>query len=164
MRVIAQKVAQAAVTSTIDGVTTTASIANGLCVLVGFEKGDTKAEMEAMAKQLLKLRIFSKEAEEKRQTNSKVTLEEAGKDVLLVSQFTLSAVLKGGRPSFHRALEADGAKELFDGLVQICRPQIEAGGGVVQCGIFGSWMQVHLVNEGPFTICLTSRDGKCEAW
>lgn len=155
MRLVIQKVSQACVTSTLESTTTTASINKGLLALVNFETGDTLADLEAATKSVLKLRVF--ESEEKRYDRNIVQVEE---ELLLVSQFTLNATLKSGRPSFHRALNADSAKEYYSELIRMMRES----GVDVQHGVFGSWMQVHLVNEGPFTICLQAHNGKCETW
>lgn len=162
MRLVVQKVAQASVTSSkADLPTVTSSINRGLMVLVGFEKDDSVSDVQAMSKHLLKLRLFPSETEPKKQNFA--TVGDAGLDILLVSQFTLSAVLKSGRPSFHRAMDADKASVLFSQFASACRDSLPSH-CQVETGVFGSWMQVHLVNEGPFTICLTCREGKCETW
>lgn len=166
MRLVVQKVAQAAVTSAIEGKPTeTAEIAKGLCVLVGFEKGDTSADCTAMSKQLLKLRIYPEPPTEDGPGRPyAANLASVNQDLLLVSQFTLNATLKSGRPSFHRALEPGNAKELFEEFTGLCREGLRESNCVVKSGIFGSYMQVHLVNDGPFTICLTCTGGKCATW
>lgn len=151
-----QRVSQASVTSTLNETTTTAQIPGGLLALVGFEKTDTEAEAEAAARQLLKLRLFPCDGSAKATLN----LKDAGKELLLVSQFTLSAALKSGRPSFHKAMPGTPARELWEGFIACCR----AEGVPVQSGVFGAFMQVHSVNDGPFTLCLQAADGKCEAW
>ncbi|PXF40574.1 D-aminoacyl-tRNA deacylase [Gracilariopsis chorda] len=161
MRLVVQKVSQAAVTSSVEGQpTVTSSIHTGLCVLVGFERTDTESDLHACVKQLLKLRLFS---DDTRNTKNSLSVGQAGADLLLVSQFTLNSVLKSGRPSFHRAMPPSDASAMFDRFVQLCKP-VEEGGGVVRSGVFGAWMQLQLVNEGPYTVCLTATDGKCQAW
>lgn len=162
MRLVVQRVAQASVTSSKPNLpTVTNSINRGFMVLVGFEKGDTVSDVLTMSKQLLKLRLFPSETDPKKLNIS--TIGDAGLDLLLVSQFTLSAVLKSGRPSFHRAMDADEANALFSQFASACRDSLPSH-CQVETGVFGARMQVHLVNEGPFTICLTCREGKCETW
>lgn len=162
MRLVVQKVAQASVTSTVSGQpTVTSSINRGLMVLVGFEKGDTEIDIQAMRKYLLKLRLYPSTDDPPKQNI--LNIADAGVDLLLVSQFTLSATLKSGRPSFHRAMEAGDASQLFMQFVTDCRDNLPEA-CQVGSGVFGSWMQVHLVNEGPVTICLTCKDGKCDTW
>lgn len=162
MRLVVQKVAHASVTSMIEEqAPVTATIGRGLMVLVGFEKGDTIDDMRAMCKSLLKLRFFqSKDDPPKPNTHS---LSDAGVDLLLVSQFTLTAQLKSGRPSFHRAMDASDANGFYNQFVDLCRQGLPER-CCVETGIFGAKMHVHLLNEGPFTVCLSCRDGKCDTW
>eukprot|EP00737_Agarophyton_chilense_P003018 gb/GEZJ01003497.1/.p2 GENE.gb/GEZJ01003497.1/~~gb/GEZJ01003497.1/.p2 ORF type:complete len:182 (-),score=23.71 gb/GEZJ01003497.1/:1766-2251(-) len=161
MRLVVQKVSQAAVTSSVEAQpTVTASIHAGLCVLVGFERDDTDQDVEAAVNQLLKLRLFPDPSS---QTKNALNIVQATADLLLVSQFTLNAALKSGRPSYHRAMPPQHAASMFDRLIERCRP-VEHAGGLVRNGVFGSWMQLQLVNEGPYTICLTATNGKCQAW
>lgn len=166
MRLVVQKVAQAAVTSVVEGrPVETAQIVRGLCVLVGFERGDTSADCAAMSKQLLKLRLYPEEPTGNGPGRVyAANVADVKQDLLLVSQFTLNATLKSGRPSFHRALEPESAKKLFEEFVVLCREGLLESGGTVKSGVFGSMMQVHLVNDGPFTICLTCTEGKCSTW
>lgn len=161
-----QRVAQAAVTSAVEGKPVeTAEIARGLCVLVGFERGDTSADCAAMSKQLLKLRLYQEGPTENGPGRLyAANIADVKQDLLVVSQFTLNATLKSGRPSFHRALGPESAKGLFEEFVGLCREGLLGSGCAVKSGVFGSMMQVHLVNDGPFTICLTCTDGKCSTW
>lgn len=169
MRAVVQKVQNAAVTSVIgDGKSVeTAEIQRGLCVLVGFEHNDSPADCQSIATALFKLRLFedlNSAADTGRQTRQMKTVNDLGLDILLVSQFTLSATLKSGRPSFHRAMAPDPARELYDEFVRICGT-LQQGGGKVGNGVFGSMMQVHLVGDGPMTICLSCKDGgPCSTW
>lgn len=139
----------------------TATIGRGLMVLVGFEKGDTIDDMHAMCKYLLKLRLFStKDDPPKLNAHS---LSDTGADLLLVSQFTLAAQLKSGRPSFHKAMDGSDAGSFYTQFVDLCRKGLPDQ-CCVETGIFGAKMHVHLLNEGPFTMCLSCRDGKCDTW
>lgn len=139
----------------------TATIGRGLMVLVGFEKGDTVDDMQAMCKSLLKLRFFpTKDSSPK---PNALAISDAGVDLLLVSQFTLTAQLKSGRPSFHKAMDASDAGSLYNQFVNLCRQGLPEQCHV-ESGVFGAKMHVHLLNEGPFTVCLSCRDGKCDTW
>lgn len=160
MRAVVQRVSQASVT----GGGRTAEIGRGLCVLIGFETTDTSRECDALLSQLLKLKVFSSatttaEGETERPWSAGV--RDIDGEMLLVSQFTLNAQLKSGKPSFHRAMPPEPAKEMFDCFVDAAKR--EHPNRVRNC-VFGSMMNVHLVNEGPFTICLTAADGKCSVW
>lgn len=162
MRLVVQKVAHASVTSIVEEqAPVTASIGRGLMVLVGFEKGDTVEDLNATSKSLLKLRLFPTKEESPK--NHALAIADAGADLLLVSQFTLTTQLKSGRPSFHRSLNADDARAYYGQFVELCRQGMPEQCSV-QSGIFGAKMHVHLLNEGPFTICLSCRDGKCDTW
>ena len=119
-------------------------IERGLMVLVGFGLNDTTKEVDYLAKKLVKLRIFP---DENGRMNRSVKDVE-GK-LLLVPQFTLYGKTKKNRPSFHKALSPDKATELFDYFVSECSKEIE-----VETGVFGAYMKVELLNDGPVTILL----------
>lgn len=166
MRLVVQKVSQAAVTSVAEGAAAeTAEIGRGFCALVGFEKDDTISDCQSMSSQLLKLRVFPEAPSETGPGRVyAANLGDVQQDLLLVSQFTLNATLKSGRPSFHRAMGPTNAGPLFEEFIKLCREGLRERGCEVKSGIFGSYMQLHLVNDGPFTICLTCKDGKCSTW
>ena len=124
------------------------SIGRGLMVLVGIGEKDTPAIADRMVEKMRKLRIFEDE-------NGKTNLDLAavGGEVLLVSQFTLYAdCKKGNRPSFVHAGLPEMSEPLFNYIVEKCR----AAGMPVQTGVFGTFMKVSLVNDGPFTVVLDS--------
>ena len=148
MRVVVQRVAEARVT--VAGVVS-GEIGRGLLVLASFEEADTVADLDWMAKKLLALSIFADEAG---MMNRSVI--EAGGEILAVSQFTLYAsTRKGKRPSWGRAARGDISQPLFERFVSL----LAAGlGRPVPTGVFGADMQVALVNDGPVTLCLDSRD------
>lgn len=152
MRLIIQRVAQASVISSFPSIPTRASetstIGRGLLVLVGLEQGDSEDELKAAVKEVLRLRAFEEEPETK--------------EIMLVSQFTLFGATKGGRVSYHRAMPAQQALPLFECFQNLCTQQNE--NGVVRAGVFGSYMQIHLVNDGPWTIAMTASNGKCTTW
>ncbi|OSX74766.1 hypothetical protein BU14_0268s0007 [Porphyra umbilicalis] len=168
MRAVVQRVAQASVT----GGGKTAAIGKGLCVLVGITHDDTKDDSDYLIKKLLSLRLFGSDSgpdrsdpvpdvvEEKapstqRWTSSVVDIQG---EILLVSQFTLHAVYKGSKASFHRAMPGAESEAMFYGMSERLRQQynVEA---VKDC-VFGSDMNVSLVNVGPVTLILDSKQPK----
>lgn len=147
MRVVAQRVAAARVEVAGQVV---ASIGVGLLVLAGFQEGDDAAQLAWMSAKLARLRIFS---DDTGVMNRSVV--EAGGEVLAISQFTLFAsTRKGNRPSWSRAARPEIAQPLFARFG--AQLEAELGRGVPS-GVFGADMQVHLINDGPVTICLDSR-------
>jgi D-aminoacyl-tRNA deacylase len=148
MRVIVQRVKEASVT--VDG-RITGQIGAGMLVLAGLEEADLGSDLDWMARKLLKLRIFP---DEQGVMNRSVT--DIGGDILAVSQFTLYAsTKKGNRPSWGRAARGDISQPLFDRFLQLLSTAL---GKPVPTGSFGADMQVSLVNDGPVTICIDSRN------
>ena len=141
MKLIVQRVTRASVE--VDG-EITGKIDNGLMVLVGFGQNDTSKEADYLAKKLVKLRIFQ---DENGRMNKSVI--DMGYRLLFVPQFTLYASTKKNRPSFHKALNPDKATELFDYFTEQCRQHVD-----VETGVFGAYMKVDLLNDGPVTILL----------
>ena len=119
-------------------------IDEGLMVLVGFGVNDTTKEADYLAKKLLKLRIFQ---DENGRMNRSV--QDINGKLLLVPQFTLYASTKKNRPSFHKALNPESATELFEYFKGKCSKGVE-----VESGVFGAYMKVDLLNNGPVTILL----------
>lgn len=119
-------------------------IDKGLMVLVGFGENDSTDEADYLAKKLVKLRIFQ---DENGRMNKSVI--DIGGKLLLIPQFTLYASTKKNRPSFHKALSPDKATKLFDYFTGQCRQHVD-----VETGIFGAYMKVDLLNDGPVTILL----------
>ncbi len=143
MRLVLQRVSEASVT--IDG-KQTACIGRGLVVFLCIEKGDDRAVTEHYARKTVELRIFSDEAGKMNRS-----IQETGGEILLISQFTLSAdAEKGRRPGFDRAASPEIANELYEYFAARL-----AGEGVrVSTGVFAAEMKVALVNDGPVTILL----------
>lgn len=141
MKLVVQRVTHASVE--VDG-EITGKIDEGLMALVGFGENDTTKEADYLARKLAKLRIFPDEDGKM----NKSVLDINGK-LLLVPQFTLYGKVKKYRPSFHRALAPDKATELFDYFTDKCREYVE-----VETGVFGAFMKVDLLNNGPVTILL----------
>jgi len=148
MRVVVQRVASARVEVAGECV---GAIGAGLLVLAGFEDDDGEADLAWISAKLCKLRIFDDAAGVMNRS-----LIDLGGELLAVSQFTLFASLKkGSRPSWNRAARPEVAQPLFDRFVR--QLEIDLGRGV-PTGVFGADMQVHLVNDGPVTIAIDSRD------
>jgi D-tyrosyl-tRNA(Tyr) deacylase len=125
------------------------SIASGLCVLVGVERGDDEGRAAALADRLLGMRVFD-DAEGKMNRS----IVDSGGALLVISQFTLAADLsRGRRPSFDSAAPGPQARRLVDHLVA----RLRAAGVTVATGEFGARMAVELVNDGPATFILTHR-------
>ena len=128
------------------------SIGQGFLVLIGVCNEDDRPLADKVIKKMLGLRIFR---DEEGKTN--LSLDQVGGSVLLVSQFTLYAdCKKGNRPSFINAGSPVHAEELYDYIVDVCQKTL--GADRVGTGSFGAEMRVSLVNDGPFTILLDSRD------
>ena len=140
---VIQRVSQARVL--VDG-EVTGEIAAGLLVLLCAERGDSEVQADKLLTKLLKLRIFADEA-----GKMNLSVQDVAGGLLVVSQFTLAADVRGGnRPSFTSAAAPVDGRRLFDGFVDAAR----RAHGVVQTGIFAADMQVSLVNDGPVTIPL----------
>jgi len=143
MRVVLQRVSRASVTSNgrIVG-----EIGRGFCLLVGFTRGDTTAQVDWMAEKVVGLRLFTDA-----QGKMNLGLEEVGGAVLVVSQFTLYAdSAKGRRPSFIDAARPETAIPLYERFVNVLRER----GLTVASGEFGADMQVEIHNDGPVTLIL----------
>lgn len=148
MRVIVQRVKEAAVT--VDG-KIAGQIGKGLLVLAGFEEADQLDDLEWMAQKLVKLRTFPDD-----QGVMNRSVMDANGEILAVSQFTLYAsTKKGNRPSWGRAARGDVSQPLFDQFVQKLSAAL---GKPIPTGVFGADMQVSLVNDGPVTISIDSKE------
>lgn len=148
MRVVIQRVSRAEVR--IDGVVSGA-IDRGLCILVGIEDEDQRDDADWLAAKIAKLRIFN-DAEGKMNAD----LADIEGRVLVVSQFTLHAkTKKGNRPSFIRAARPEHAVPLYEYFVQACQRET---GQPVATGEFGASMAVDLVNDGPVTLWIDTKD------
>lgn len=148
MRVVIQRVSSASVT--IDGVVKS-SIGPGLLVLLGVGHEDTVDDIDYLVKKTAALRIFADEAGVMNRS-----VLDVGGDVIVVSQFTLMASThKGNRPSYIHAAGHEFAVPLYE---EFCRRMSAAIGKPVGTGEFGADMKVALVNDGPVTICIDSKD------
>lgn len=148
MRAVIQRVTQAScqVDDTITG-----SIENGLLVLLGIEEADNQEDLEWLAAKIFNIRIFSDENGLMNKSLADIT-----GDILLISQFTLfAATKKGNRPGFTRAAKPDQAIPLYEAMI---RQLSILSGKAVQTGIFGADMKISLVNDGPVTILIDTKN------
>lgn len=143
MRVVIQRVLSAGVT--VDG-REVASIGKGMVALACIEKGDDHATVRWVADKIRALRIFDDVT-----GKMNLSVEEAGGEILAVSQFTLAARIgKGRRPGFEMAEEPQKAELLFQGFVEM----LSEGTAPVRQGVFQAMMEVRLVNDGPVTFVI----------
>ncbi|OOV27019.1 D-tyrosyl-tRNA(Tyr) deacylase [Flavobacterium succinicans] len=148
MRVVIQRVAHASVTVE-DKII--AEIQKGLLVLVGIEDADTQEDMDWLVSKITQLRIFGDENEV-----MNLSIQDVGGDVLVVSQFTLhAATKKGNRPSYIKAAKPDIAIPMYERFVKALESKL---GKKVSTGIFGADMKVLLLNDGPVTIQIDSKN------
>lgn len=148
MRVVIQRVSAASVT--IYG-NIKSSIQHGLLVLIGIEDADDKNDIEWLSNKIVNLRIFD---DENHVPN--IAVKENGGDILLVSQFTLhAATKKGNRPGYIKASKPDVAIPMYEQMIQ----QLETDlGKKIFTGEFGADMKVALVNDGPVTIVIDTKN------
>ena len=146
MKAVVQRCAEAAVS--VDGIIRS-RIGRGYLVLLGVERGDTQADAEYMVDKLLKLRIFEDEA-----GKMNLCLPQIGGEMLIISQFTLiTDIPVGNRPFFGGAEDPAAAEAMYNYVCEKIGEQVPVGKGV-----FGAHMEVSLINDGPVTIVINSRD------
>ena len=148
MKVVLQRVKAASVKVDNNEIS---KIDNGLLLLWGIEKGDVEKDIENLTRKIINLRIFSDE-----QGKMNKSIVDIGGEILLVSQFTLNAnIQKGNRPSFINSEEPDIAEKMIEKVA------IELSNSLtVKQGIFGAFMEVSLINDGPLTMFIESKDGR----
>ncbi len=148
MRAVLQLVKRASVT--VEG-KITGAIGEGLLVLLGVEEADTLEDMNWLAGKLVNLRIFDDE-----QGVMNRSLLETGGGLLLVSQFTLfAATKKGNRPSYSRAAPPAIAIQIYEKMIELLSAEL---GKPIQTGVFGADMKVELINDGPVTIVIDTKN------
>ena len=147
MKFVLQRVKEASVT--VEG-EIVGKIGKGYLLLVGVSDGDTREIADKMIEKVARLRLFK---DENGKTN--LSINDVGGEILVVSQFTLYAdCRKGNRPSFTDAGSPALAEEIYEYILERCRELF----GKVEKGIFGADMDVGLINDGPFTVVLDSRE------
>lgn len=148
MRIVLQRVSEASVTveATVTGV-----IGQGLLVLVGIEDADTDEDIQWLSNKIVNLRIFNDAA-----GVMNLGIKEVDGDILLVSQFTLHAnTKKGNRPSYIKASKPAIAIPMYEKMIR----QLETDlGKKIQTGLFGADMKIRLLNDGPVTIIIDSKN------
>ena len=148
MRVVIQRVKEASVS--VQGVKIS-EIQKGLLILVGVETQDTQQDIDWLVAKVAKLRIF-----EDPLGAMNVSLQDIDADVIVVSQFTLHAsTKKGNRPSFIKAAKPEVAIPLYQGFVDSLEKELDKK---IQTGQFGAMMEVALINDGPLTITIDSKN------
>jgi D-aminoacyl-tRNA deacylase len=127
------------------------NIGKGLLVLAGFEEEDTEEDLTWMSGKISNLRIFNDQG-----SVMNLSLKEVQGELLLVSQFTLHAkTKKGNRPSYIKAAKPEIAMPLYEKFIKLCEKEI---GKEVKTGEFGADMQISLINDGPVTIMIDSKN------
>ncbi|WP_306568554.1 D-aminoacyl-tRNA deacylase [Flavobacterium lindanitolerans] len=148
MKAVIQRVSHASVT--IEG-EKVSEIQSGLLILIGFEDSDTQEDIQWLSAKIANLRIFGDEDDV-----MNLSIKDIGGDIIIVSQFTLHAsTKKGNRPSYIKASKPDIAIPLYENFIS----QMEADlGKKVQTGRFGADMKVALLNDGPVTIVIDTKN------
>jgi D-tyrosyl-tRNA(Tyr) deacylase len=148
MRVVIQRVAEAKVV--VEG-EVKGSISSGLLVLVGIEEGDGEEDIQWLSGKIVHLRVFNDE-----EGVMNRSLLETGGDLLLISQFTLHAsTKKGNRPSYLKASKPAVAVPLYERFIRQLEEDL---GKRIQTGVFGADMKVSLLNDGPVTILIDTKN------
>jgi D-tyrosyl-tRNA(Tyr) deacylase len=148
MRAVIQRVTEAL--CKVDG-NITGQIGNGFLVLLGIEDADTDEDLQWLAQKIIGLRVFG---DENGLMNKALT--DIDGNILLISQFTLFAqTKKGNRPSFIRAAKPDKAIPLYEKMVSVLET---LSGKKIATGIFGADMKISLLNDGPVTIIMDTKD------
>ena len=148
MRVVIQRVLEASV---VVDEKVVGAIGNGLLVLLGIEDADTKDDVEWLSNKITGLRLF-----DDADGVMNLSVKDIGGDILLISQFTLLAsTKKGNRPSYIKASKPPIAVPLYEQMIATLNNDL---GKTVQTGIFGADMNVSLINNGPVTITIDSKN------
>ena len=125
-------------------------IDNGLVILLGVQRGDTEKDADFLVNKISGLRIFSDENDK-----MNLSIKDVNGSALVISQFTLCGdTKKGRRPSFIKAATPDDGNRLYEYFML----EMKKGGVPIECGEFGAMMDVELVNNGPVTFVLNSKD------
>lgn len=148
MRVVVQRVAEAsvAVNEEISG-----KIKKGLLIFIGIENADTDDDIRWLSNKITNMRIFN-------DVNAVMnkSIKDVNGEILLVSQFTLQAsIAKGNRPSYSKASKAEVAIPMYEKMIQQLSAEL---GKPIATGVFGADMKVHLLNDGPVTIIVDSKN------
>ena len=150
MRALVQRVSEGAVT--IKDPKHHQSIGRGMVILLGVKEGDTENDVNFVADKCCNLRIFEDE-----QGKMNISLKDINAEALVISQFTLYGdTRKGNRPNFTEAAKPELAEKLYEKFV--ARVKQNLGGEKVKAGIFAAMMEVKIINDGPVTILVESKE------
>ncbi|MFB9107240.1 D-aminoacyl-tRNA deacylase [Flavobacterium gyeonganense] len=148
MKIVIQRVSEASVTVDQEIV---AKIQKGLLVLVGIEDADTQEDIDWLAGKIIKMRIFGDENDV-----MNCSVQDIDGEIIVVSQFTLHAsTKKGNRPSYIKASKPDFSIPMYENFIKSLEKEFNKK---VQTGIFGADMKVRLLNDGPVTIVMDSKN------
>lgn len=148
MRVVIQRVSKSNVEVSGEVI---GEIKTGLMVLVSFVDEDTDIDLEWMSKKIINLRIFNDE-----EGKMNRSIQDVGGNILLISQFTLhGSTKKGNRPSFIKAAKPDFANNMYEKFIKVLEQSLSKE---IQTGEFGGDMKVSLINDGPTTIIIDSKN------
>jgi D-tyrosyl-tRNA(Tyr) deacylase len=148
LKVVLQRVSSASVTIENKIV---ADIQKGLLILIGIEAADLQKDIDWLVGKITKIRIFEDESQV-----MNLSVKDINGDIIVVSQFTLhAATKKGNRPSYIKAAKPDFAIPLYESFVQQLEKELAKK---IQTGVFGADMKVNLLNDGPVTIIIDSKN------
>ena len=148
MKVVIQRVSQATVKVS-DKIIS--EIKLGFLILLGVEKSDSKEDINWLVSKILNLRVFSDN-----ELKMNLSIKDINGEIIVVSQFTLHAkTKKGNRPSYIKAANPKQAEPLYEEFISLLKNESKVS---VQSGVFGANMQVDIVNEGPVTIIMDSKN------
>lgn len=148
MKAVIQRVSNASVT--VDG-KVTGAVNTGLLVLLGIEDADTTEDIEWLSNKITSLRIFNDD-----NGVMNISVKEVNGDILLISQFTLHAsTKKGNRPSYIKASKPEIAIPVYEKMIAQLEKDL---GKKIECGVFGGDMKVKLLNDGPVTIVIDTKN------
>lgn len=148
MRAVIQRVSQASVK--IDG-NIKSSISLGLLILIGIEEADTDEDISWLSGKIARLRVFN-DAERK----MNLSIQDVNGEILVISQFTLhSSTQKGNRPSFIKAAKPEKAIQIYENFVKQLKLDVQI---IVKTGEFGKYTEVMLINDGPVTILIDTKN------
>ena len=148
MRIVIQRVSRACVKVADE---TVGKIDNGLLVFLGISHDDQEEDVHWLAKKLMNLRIFNDD-----EGKMNLSLNDVDGEVLMVSQFTLYAsIKKGNRPSFVKSANPNLGKRLYDYFIDYLNKEYKIS---VATGVFGAMMEIELLNDGPVTIIMDSKN------
>ncbi|KAL4439119.1 hypothetical protein ABPG74_008894 [Tetrahymena malaccensis] len=159
MRLIIQRVLEAGVKVNGEFIS---KIGPGICILLGLHRGDNAELVDKWAEKALKLKLWPEmesQTEEQKESNNpkgkggwKTGVQDNNYEVLVVSNFTLYGILKGNKPDFHDSMNADEARDLYNRFMEKMQQHYKKE--KVQGGQFQTYMNVHIVNDGPVTLCI----------